>query len=610
MYENFGAAVSSHSVEFRLFFPDNRQDSSQYINGGLPRIAQVRVTGDFQSSIGGTDWDFTLAPTLTRDDHPNGILYRYRIDHLPDGFYQYKYFITYEDGTSRWCGDPCTKYVATEHENAAFVIGGNYTDVAPIETPVPFQDLVIYELMIDDFTASYRKQLPPVDAIKTKIDYLADLGVNAIEFMPWTAWRGGGFSWGYNPFLFFAVENRYIEDPANPLDRLYRLKSLFNELHHRNIRVIMDGVFNHVDAGLNPGRGFPYHWLYLDPNDSPFTGGFAGAGYFEELDYNNRCTQQFIFDVCKYWLDTYQVDGIRFDYTLGFYRPDDSEHGITRLVSDLKQHLDQSGRTGVALMLEHLTDNRYAAVGDTNRICASGCWYDRFLYDVPQQAIDGRPDTRLVRVLDSGRDFAAEKGPVTYIENHDHSTVVNRAGGRDHWWKAQVPLIALLTSPGAILLHNGQEFGENYWLPGSGAGRVESRPLHWEYLDDETGQKLLTLHRQLIQLRKSHPALRTHNFYPRYYDERETEFNSQGYGISASRSIAIYHRWGNAQDGRLERFIIVLNFSNHDQHTDVPLSTNGAWRDLLNEEEYTAKEYKLPNLIINSNWGRILYRKG
>ena len=33
--------------------------------------------------------------------------------------------------------------------------------------------------------------------------------MNAIEFMPWTAWRGSEFTWGYDPFLFFSVENRY-----------------------------------------------------------------------------------------------------------------------------------------------------------------------------------------------------------------------------------------------------------------------------------------------------------------------------------------------------------------------------------------------------------------
>ncbi|MGR9117001.1 MAG: alpha-amylase family glycosyl hydrolase, partial [Gammaproteobacteria bacterium] len=526
------------------------------------------------------------------------------------GFYQYKYFVTYEDGTSRWCGDPCTKYVATEHENAAFVIGGPTTTVEPIGERTPFQNLIIYELMIDDFTANFREGLAQTDAIKNKIDYLTGLGINTIEFMPWTAWRGGDFSWGYNPFLFFAVENRYIEDPNNPLDRLHRFKTLINELHSKNIHVVMDGVFNHVDAGLNPGRGFPYHWLYQNPIESPYTGGFAGAGYFEELDYNNLCTQQFIFDVCKYWLDTYQVDGIRFDYTLGFYAPGDSERGISKLIADLNDHFGQTERDKVPLMLEHLTDNRYQAIGDTNQIDASGCWYDRFLFDVPQQAINGELNTKLIRVLDTGRDFAPGKGPVTYIENHDHSTLVNRAGGRERWWKAQVPLIALLTSPGAVLIHNGQEFGEDYWLPGSGSGRVQSRPLHWEFLDDTAGQWLLALHRKLIQLRKTHPSLCSHNYYPRYYDEGMTAFNDQGYGVDESRNIAIYHRWGNAVDGALERFIIVLNFSDYDQRVDVPLSTNGVWHELLNGGEYHVENYRLQHHLINSNWGKVFYRKG
>ena len=116
-------------------------------------------------------------------------------------------------------------------------------------------------------------------------------------------------------------------------------------------------------------------------------------------------------------------------------------------------------------MLEHLSDNRYEAIDATNEIGADGCWYDRFLYDVPRQAEGGNIGTDLVRVLDTNRDFEAGKGPVTYIENHDHSTVVNRVGGRRRWWKAQVPLIALLTTPGAVLIHNGQEFGDDHYLP-------------------------------------------------------------------------------------------------------------------------------------------------
>src|SRR5437868_14506157 len=45
--------------------------------------------------------------------------------------------------------------------------------------------------MLDDFTAQYRTARAPLDAVWDKLDYLQHLGVNAIEFMPWTAWPEG-----------------------------------------------------------------------------------------------------------------------------------------------------------------------------------------------------------------------------------------------------------------------------------------------------------------------------------------------------------------------------------------------------------------------------------
>jgi 1,4-alpha-glucan branching enzyme len=602
--------VSGSSVHFRLFFPDAGKDPSQYVHGGPPRIQRIQVTGDFQRRIGGQDWDSVNAPEMELEDHPQGLLYSYCIPDLPEDFYQYKYFVTFENGTTRWCGDPCTRYVGTHNENAAFVVGGNTATVEPIGERLRLRDLVIYELMIDDFTAGYRGGRAPVDAVRDKIDYLRNLGVNAVEFMPWTAWRSSAFSWGYDPFLFFAVENRYIEDPANPLDRLCRLKVLVTELHRHNIHVIMDGVFNHVDAGQTPGTGFPYHWLYQDPGDSPFIGGYAGGGYLEDLDYHNACTRQFILDVCRFWLDTYQLDGIRFDYTLGLDRPGDTSSGISELIGTLGEHLEASGRENVSLIIEHLTDDRYAAIDATNRIGATGCWYDPFLYDVPRQAIDGHVDTGLLRVLDTNRGFASGKGPVTYVENHDHSTLINRAGGRERWWKAQTPLIALLTTAGAPLIHNGQEFGEDYYLPSQDNGRVKPRPLRWENVEDSTGQRLLALHRRLIEMRKGHPALRSADFYPRHSDERDTGLDHAGYGVDESRDVVIYHRWGVADDGVLERFIIVLSFSADDQNVDIPFSTDGVWHDLLNETRVEVEDNRLRGYPVNSNWGRVFYKKG
>src|ERR671924_334686 len=125
----------------------------------------------------------------------------------------------------------------------------------------------------------------------------------------------------------------------------------------------------------------------------------------------------------------------------------------------------------------------------------------------------GHVATSFVRALDSGMDFDAVRTPVTYVENHDHSTVTEQCGGRDRWWRTQPLAIALLTACGAPMIHNGQEFGEQYWFPEEGSGRVMPRPLRWGQSADATGSRLLELYRRLIAIRQAHPSLRTHNFY-------------------------------------------------------------------------------------------------
>jgi len=609
MYEQFGPVVQGPAVEFRLFFPDRSVDPLQYTQGGLPRIKKIQVVGDFQADLGSRNWDVETAPQLVLEPHPQGRLFRYRIPELPEAFYQFKYFVTFENQTTRWCTDPCARYAATKHENAGFVIGGGRQSVREIAHRLPLKDLVIYELMIEDFTSGYRQDRAPLDAVWDKLDYLQELGVNAIEFTPWTAWRGGEFSWGYDPFLFFSIENHYVASPTEPLDRFIRLQRLVDELHRRGLHVIMDGVFNHVSAGLNPDTGFPYHWLYQNPDESPYTGGFAKGGSFEDLAYSNGCTQQFVLDVCKYWLDTLKLDGVRFDYTTGFYQPGDNSQGVPRLISDLRSHLVSQGRHNVSLIIEHLTDDSYAAIQDTNQIDADGCWYDRFLLDVPRYAAAGRVTPSLIRVLDTNRGLAAGKSPVIYIENHDHSTVVNRMGGREQWWRAQPALIALLTAPGAVLLHNGQEFGEDYRLPDSGRERVAARPLRWECADDESGGRLRMLCRQLIRLRHECPALRSPNFYPRSYDEKATHFNEQGFGIDEDKDVAIYHRWGSDAPGSMERFIIVLNFSAFEQLVDVPFSINGLWEERLSGTRVIVRDFRVENYRVYPHWGCVFHRK-
>jgi pullulanase len=606
MYESFGASVDQEAkaVTFRVFFPDNALDPSQYQRGGLPHIAQMKVAGDFQSQIGAKDWDTDTAPVMHKEQYQNmGWLYFYSAGPLSDNFYQYKYFVTFEDGQSRWVSDPCTKYGGSDdNENSAFVVGGPLiNNVNPIGRRQPPRDLVLYELMIDDFTAEYRGDRAPIDAVADKLDYLQNLGINGIEFMPWTAWPGGEFSWGYNPFQFFSVTYRYVHDQTDTTNKLYRLKVLIEELHRRNVHVILDGVFEDVNAGSQPNRGFPYLWFYQTPTDSPYVG--AQGQFFSNFDYDNGCTEQFIRDVCIYWIDAWQIDGIRFDYARGYLRHGDRSYGVVKVISDLVAH-SVTTSTNMSFMIEDLTDNRYDAIDDTNQTDASGCWFDPFMLNNFYYVGGGQLNNELLRILNSDLDFAVGKSPVTYVENHDHSTVVQNAGGRGRWYKTQAPAISLLTSPGIVLIHNGQEFGEDYFIPEIGSDRVIPPPLRWnQNADDSIGQNMYRLYQQLVSLRAAHPSLRSPNFFP------DGGVNQAGYGVLPDIGIVIYHRYGRADDGGLERFVIVLNYSDIDRYVEVPFSINAVWQELLNGGMVTIQNYILPNTLINSNWGKIYFNK-
>jgi glycosidase len=232
---------------------------------------------------------------------------------------------------------------------------------------------------------------------------------------------------------------------------------------------------------------------------------------------------------------------------------------------------------------------------------ATACWFDPFMYQSQAYARYGRIDSHLLRILDANRDFAPGKLPVTYIENHDHATIISEAGGRHRWYKTQPAAIALLTSPGMVMLHNGQEFGDDYWLPHEGAERVQARPLRWDqFSQDFIGQRLAGIYQKLITIRKTYPALRSTHYFP-------AENHPDGYGI-INDQVVVFHRYGSDENGRLQRFIIVINYGDDGQTINIPFSHNGLWQDLLNDKTDFVQNYRLYNQYIPSNWGRIYYQ--
>ena len=619
MYESFGVSKRPDGrYGFSLFIPDNGVDPAQYSRGGPCRIASVGVIGSFQSQLGGgsTDWDAANALPMTREGHRNGLLFTAVLPAaFPDGFYEYKYQVTFENGQQRTVGDPCTKYGGESHDNSAFLIGGQ----VPVVDPLPAAsrksggELRIYELMLDDFTAGYRGDKAPLEAVLDKLDYIADLGVNAIEFMPWVAWPDtDGFSWGYDPAYFFSVESHYVFRADEPLERLTRLAELVSACHQKNLMVLLDIVLQHAAGG---STGFPYYWLWQDPSDSPFIGAFVQADSLGSLplDYDNACTLELVADTCKYWADRFGVDGFRFDQVSGYHNRNLPTKGAPALIAELRAYAASRGLADrFPLILEDEWDWR--VIDDTNEIGATHGWFEVFRANAGAAiSYGGKPGTGFMQVLNAAKGFNFPIGPVSYLENHDHFTLALQAGGRQSWYRTQPYAIALATMPGAIMLCNGQEFARVEFMPEPGDDstyprdqqRINPRPLRWNEADDAIGTQLRALYSRLLRLRAAHPSLWGPMFYPDSYSLESTQFAPDGYGIDVDRGVVIYHRWGD-NNGHLEHLIIVLCFSDTQQAVDVPFPTSGAWTDLLNPGRVvTVSDFWVRGYPAKSNWGCI-----
>lgn len=165
--------------------------------------------------------------------------------------------------------------------------------------------LAVYELLIRDFTTDRS-----IDAVTAKLDYLADLGINAIELMPIQEFDGND-SWGYNPCFYFAPDKAYGTPEA--------YKRFIDACHQRGIAVILDVVFNHATGQ------FPWAKMWWNDSasktaaDNPFFNVDAPHNWSVYHDFNHTYekTRTFFKEVLTYWMEEYKVDGFRFDLTKG-----------------------------------------------------------------------------------------------------------------------------------------------------------------------------------------------------------------------------------------------------------------------------------------------------
>ena len=201
-------------------------------------------------------------------------------------------------------------------------------------------NLVIYELWVYDYTEGRS-----LKALMKRMDYLQNLGVNAIELMPICEFDGN-YNWGYSPNHYFAPDKAYGSETM--------YKQFIDECHKRGMAVILDMVFNHA-TGLNPmNKLYPYG---TDLANNPWFNVSAphSDNVYEDWNHGFGPAKEMFTRALKYWLTEYKVDGFRLDLSHGLC----SDQPNTS-VANLKYYYD-NGVKAVApdayMILEHWGGN-------------------------------------------------------------------------------------------------------------------------------------------------------------------------------------------------------------------------------------------------------------
>ncbi len=504
-------ASQADGVSFRLFAPYNEQVA---LVGTFNNWQPIPMTKDDKGW-----WNIALP--------------------MQDGEYEYKFQVKslsfFQVGQMVEVADPrAVQLTRDSNENSCLTVRDGKRVITSYQwkhddKPLPQNDaLVIYELHVGDFSGGPGDDKDDgqpkgtFQRVSEKLDYLAELGINAIELMPCNEFPGER-SWGYNPRSIYAVENNY----GTPDD----LCQLVDECHARGIRVIHDGVYNHSEERA-PLTQIDYtYWYYKDNPDEP--GNRFGPKFdYEHCDENLSVwpARQHVRDAILFWIDQFHIDGVRFDATYLIKHFD----FLSWLHAEIFQHIQVKPFYTIA---ENIPQDP-AVAGPNGPLDAA--WHDDFMQQVCTTTLGVEKDGRqpfnidaLLTVLDPHKEgFSGAFNVVNYIDNHDHNRIMFDMGDiaktfdEAAFRRVKLGASLLLTAPGVPMLWMGQEWGEA--LPKT----TDWERISWAFLQNPLNADLQRYYSGLIFLRKTNRALQSNTF--------DTVF------ADPERAILAYKRWDDA----------------------------------------------------------------
>lgn len=453
------------------------------------------------------------------------------------------------------------------------------------------RNLIIYELLVRDLLAAH-----DWNTLRDTLNYLKNLGVNAIEVMPLNEFEGN-LSWGYNPDFYFAPDKYY--GPKNTL------KQFIDSCHSKGIAVIMDMVLNHSfgssslvqlywDAANNrPAVNNP--WFNPVPRHA------FNVGY--DMNHESLATRYFVSRVVENWLQNYKLDGFRFDLSKGFTQKQtcDSNGNNCNVaawgaydssrVAIWKRYYDtlQLKSPGCYVILEHFADNTEEIDLSNYGMMLWGNENDQYA----QAAMGYSSPSPSGNTWDfSGGIFVQRNWTnpnlITYMESHDEERLMyknlqygNSSGTYNvkdlntALKRIEMNAAFLFTIPGPKMLWQfgelGYDYSINYCQDGfiNSSCRTDPKPIRWDYLQITQRQRLHDIFSALIKLR-------FHNLYKDAFTSNRITWDLSG----PFKTIKLTTDTSN--------LVAIGNFDVIQQTGSVTFQNAGTWYDYLNGTTFTA----------------------
>jgi maltooligosyltrehalose trehalohydrolase len=411
---------------------------------------------------------------------------------------------------------------------------------------LPLAEYLIYELHVGTFTPE-----GTFEAVLPRLKYLREeLGVTAIEIMP-VAQFPGTRNWGYDGVHLYGVQNSYGGPEG--------LKSLVNGCHEAGLAVILDVVYNHLGPEGNYLCDFgPY---FTSRHQTPWGSAINFDGpHCDEV-------RRFFVDNALYWIDKYHIDALRLDAVHSIL-----DFSANHILRELKDEISTRATRKAYLIAESdLNDVRLINPRNMGGYGLKAQWLDDYHHSLhalltgEKQGyyLDFGTTVHLASSLENGFVYSGQYSRhrhrsfgnssrtrparqfVVFSQNHDQ--VGNRALGDRlsqnlSLAKLKIAAAMVLLSPYIPLLFMGEEYGETapfqYFIDhldddlakAVGQGRREEfaafdwreevpdpkaestftrSKLDFELRHRDWHGELFRFYRELIQLRKSHPVLRT-----------------------------------------------------------------------------------------------------